>query len=712
MEQSLQATQGKPTGSLPKESTTSTPKQTRRKQTRKKQTRKIYSQQASPQEQNTQQGNIISRLRDRALNPNTAKWESSASYRISNQTKENIPLTGDKNVLLETIDANSAKTVSGEKLQKVNQEILNRYIGENKISYKLLEYKENNEYIISNLTAKRISIKHNYFPMSLFLPAFGSRTIKGKTLLEHSYTDWENQGLIKIEIASTPSEDQTAYAVLGLLIILLGLFLLVSIPIAIFFQSISWKTIGIVTGVGVVLMTLSLAMAGQNLRKPIVSLLGWLRLLPGIVLVLATGVGLPVLIVYLFGDGKNLLETQVIELASLGRIMQVAFISIASMLPAFLFYLFGRQQVEKQKENFYREAMLLDPNVWSDGEAKNKYDPLLNSVFDTGNSPFSVLLLLISTALLVMGWIITLSPIGSTHGELTNLIDFFIPVTTPFTFGFLGAYFFTVNMIYRRYVRADLTTKTYAYITMRLLVTLVLVWTVSTLPQFRTGSALETGLFVVAFIIGIFPETGMALIQDQFRLFTKRAQEKDNFSLTELEGMNLYDRARLLEEGIENIENLAHHNLMELIARTRIPTPRLVDMFDQAILYLHLGAEMDKDREQERQTQDSESGKEDPRNLLKSLGVRTATDLIKCKDEIYAIKDNENYKSLISKLEIIVTALKDDEWLNYVQNWRSYSSSQEEPIDNPFKFYETATNVQQSWKKYRRKSWLSNTRAG
>ena len=86
--------------------------------------------------------------------------------------------------------------------------------------------------------------------------------------------------------------------------------------------------------------------------------------------------------------------------------------------------------------------------------------------------------------------------------------------------------------------------------------------------------------------------------------------------------------------------------------------------------------------------------------------------LIKCKDEIYAIKDNENYKSLISKLEIIVTALKDDEWLNYVQNWRSYSSSQEEPIDNPFKFYETATNVQQSWKKYRRKSWLSNTRAG
>ena len=184
-------------------------------------------------------------------------------------------------------------------------------------------------------------------------------------------------------------------------------------------------------------------------------------------------------------------------------------------------------------------------------------------------------------------------------------------------------------MIYRRYVRADLTTKTYAYITMRLLVTLVLVWTISTLPQFRTGSALETGLFIVAFIIGIFPETGMALIQDQFRAITRQKLDRDSFSLTRLEGINLYDRARLLEEGIENIENLAHHNLMELIARTRIPTPRLVDMFDQAILYLHLGLEADENEE------NGSKGKEDPRDLLKSLGVRTATDLIKCKDKLH-----------------------------------------------------------------------------
>ena len=36
--------------------------------------------------------------------------------------------------------------------------------------------------------------------------------------------------------------------------------------------------------------------------------------------------------------------------------------------------------------------------------------------------------------------------------------------------------------------------------------------------------------------------------------------------------------------------------MIELIARTRLPTPRLVDMFDQDILYLHLGLQEDANK--------------------------------------------------------------------------------------------------------------------
>jgi len=54
---------------------------------------------------------------------------------------------------------------------------------------------------------------------------------------------------------------------------------------------------------------------------------------------------------------------------------------------------------------------------------------------------------------------------------------------------------------------------------------------------------------------------------------------------------------------------------------------------------------------------------------------------------------------LSNSLDVIVAALKDDEWLNYVQNWRSYSSLQEKAIDNPFKFYEKAAQSHQTWLK-------------
>jgi hypothetical protein len=257
-----------------------------------------------------------------------------------------------------------------------------------------------------------------------------------------------------------------------------------------------------------------------------------------------------------------------------------------------------------------------------------------------------------------------------------SLLDFFIPERTVFTFGVLGAYFFTLNMVFRRYVRADLTPKTYAHITVRLLVTIVLVWVVSNLPQFKAGSILESGMFAIAFIIGVIPETGLTLIQDYVRKLTNIGEkDQDILSLNQLEGIHLYDRARLLEEGIENIENLAHHNMIELIARTRIPTPRLVDMFDQAILYLHLGLEDEENRKF--------------LATLKSYGIRTATDLD------VALGVESSYNSLknitpslpLDKMEVIFQAFLDDEWYDHIVQWRLSSTKRKDIIEDPYEFY-------------------------
>lgn len=629
----------------------------------------------------------------------SSNWEAEKWYRIRNRSKQSIRLPGASDEVIAIINADTARTLSGKELQRINQKTLDDLEGDRKINIRLLDHDRNKDYLIINSTSKRITIRHNAFKdREFFVPAFGSRSVNGQTLLDLDYIAWESQGLIQIESPGEEIKSTAAEALIGLTVILLGFFLIISIPLTLFSpDSISWRTIGITTLIAFVLIGVFLFFTGRNNKDFLDNFGSWLKLLPGITLILGTGIGLPILIIYFYGDGQNIVQARSFELASLGRILQTGFIAIASMLPAFLFYLFGRQQVVKQKENFYREAMLLDPNVWSNSEAKNKYGPLLNSVFDTGNSPFSILLLIISTALLVNGWIIALAPIGLVPASAENLIFFFTPDGSPFTLGFLGVYFFTINMIYRRYVRADLTPKTYAYITMRLLTTVVLVWAVSILPQFSAGSLLETGLSVVAFTIGIFPESALTLIQDYVNKITAkgRGQDPDRFSLTKLEGMNLYDQARLMEEGIENIENLAHHNLMELIARTRIPTPRLVDMFDQSILYLHLGLGTEGDNSTETNETGVDSGHESMRNLLRSLGIRTATDLISCQNELLGFKDDPRYADLVGKLKVIIASLEDDEWLNYVNSWRENSSTRNKPpIDDPYQFYFRATGIE------------------
>jgi len=535
--------------------------------------------------------------------------------------------------------------------------------------------------VINNETDSFIQIKSVAAGIpALIIAPFGSRTLSREWLVDYDFLDWEEQKLITIDFPDPASED-TGDLVVGLLIIGLVLFLIVSIPVNLIWGSISWGAIGWVT-LGIFALTgLAMVINDRNQKARLAgiktrrNISGWLKLAPGMALVLLTGIGLPLSAVYFFGDGRTLLESAR-DLPALGRLMQVTFISLASMLPALFFYLFGRQQIEIQKDNFYKEVMSLDPNVHSLTETRTKYEALIDSVYGSGTAPLSIILLVIGTALLVMGWLITMGTIDVPAAGAASLGEFFLPVRSAFTFGFLGAYFFTLNMVFRRYVRADLTPKTYAHITVRLLITIVLVWVISSLPQFKEGSLLESGLFTVAFIVGFIPETGLTLIQDYVKKITNlRSKEKEVLELRDLEGVHLYDRARLLEEGIENIENLAHHNMIELIARTRIPTSRLVDMFDQAVLYLHLGL------------QDEENKAFFAR--LKGHGIRTATDLD------FALGTKAAYNALkkidpplpLDQMEVIFQTMLDDDWYQYIVQWRHSSGTRKPVITDPYQFY-------------------------
>jgi hypothetical protein len=192
-----------------------------------------------------------------------------------------------------------------------------------------------------------------------------------------------------------------------------------------------------------------------------------------------------------------------------------------------------------------------------------------------------------------------------------------------------------------------------------------------------TGSD-EGYLLVIAFIVGVLPETFLLRLQELARTFVgqkivgKKGQSLvpltyELHPLTNLEGIDIYDRARLTDEGVTNIEGLAHHDFVDLLMKTRIPVPRLIDWVDQAILYLHVSG-------------NSGSGdNSDALERLRSYGIRTATDL----EETYrAAKKNGTEAAFLAilpnppgaphgppRIQVIVQALADEEWMSGLRHW-------------------------------------------
>src|SRR5690606_26118069 len=116
--------------------------------------------------------------------------------------------------------------------------------------------------------------------------------------------------------------------------------------------------------------------------------------------------------------------------------------------------------------------------------------------------------ILVATLVITLGWILALAPVhdaGSPPDIATpgDLVRLFLPQPEPMVWGFLGAYFFTLNTVLHRYVRRDLKPSAYASIAVRILVAIILGWVLAILPW-------PAPVSIFVFLVGIFPETGVA----------------------------------------------------------------------------------------------------------------------------------------------------------------------------------------------------------
>jgi hypothetical protein len=327
----------------------------------------------------------------------------------------------------------------------------------------------------------------------------------------------------------------------------------------------------------------------------------------------------------------------------------------------------------------------------------------------------------IATVIISVSWVLVVEPqtifgISLIPAAVQSAIDPAAATTggtgpqIPFEtirFAILGAYFYVLQMLVRRYFQNDLRTSAYINATTRFIVVIPLVWVIDLLLQEQVPLPNRLAL---AFVIGVFPNIGweaiVALVKLPIKIIVPSLSQK--YPLSDLDGLNIWYESRLLEEGIEDMQNLTTADLVNLMLHTRIPVERLVDWIDQALLYLHLG-----DTKSQQDTTTNDEGNR--RRELRALGIRTATDVDILfsppeqpkkngneqtneidKEQPKKIDNERLIKGLERKLgqpgilNVIYQTLQNDPNFFHVKAWKRYSiqhiAQNRKPLDEYVKF--------------------------
>lgn len=415
------------------------------------------------------------------------------------------------------------------------------------------------------------------------------------------------------------------------------------------------------------------------------------------VMVVAIGILVPAVILYLatdlhdvvtfWPDGFSVDFAQ--PLVIVGRLMQLTFISVATLMPALMYFQFDAERLGTLRHRWIQNVFRLDPTVFTMADVKAKYERQLEEAYggDDGRgrltrgrrSP-----IIVTTVILAFGWLLIMLRAGDRvqlgPGESLSFLGLLDPDQSMVTFAFLGAYFFALNLIRSGYMRADLRPKTYTTIAVRILVVVVLAWLIEAVSDAGDKSQ---PLFLIAFAAGFVPDRVLHLLWEKvLPKMTNLLNLDQQQPLTEIEGVDLYERTRLSEEGITNVEALAHHDLLDLFFKTRIQAARLVDWVDQAILVMYLNG-----------VQDDEEAPSHPnaalRSALRTVGIRTASDLVQfvCRasgdtelachrrvdeltETLVPLLPDADGATIRRRIRVLSEALNHSEWMGRIENWR------------------------------------------
>jgi hypothetical protein len=313
-----------------------------------------------------------------------------------------------------------------------------------------------------------------------------------------------------------------------------------------------------------------------------------------------------------------------------------------------------------------------DPDFNGDANAEQTRVPLWSLL-----SSETVVPVLVLTLLVTFLWIpVLLREFLVSGNQQFRAYDPLWIELSPMIAAFLGAYFFSMQALFRRYVRKDLRPGAYVGATQRIVLATVGTWVLHSLVMLSgvtaEGAHTRDALIVLGFTVGVFPRVVWQYIQGAVKKLMPTSSVLPSLDtpapISDLDGLTVWHQARLEEEDIENLPNMATADILDLMLSTKFPPDRLIDWADQAILYTHLGPE------------ELGSKGAGSRGILRGYGIRTATGLIEAFRRAQARESGREFQTIIpggppSPIRTLVDSLETVPNLKLIRTWRGLMPS-------------------------------------
>ena len=158
----------------------------------------------------------------------------------------------------------------------------------------------------------------------------------------------------------------------------------------------------------------------------------------------------------------------------------------------------------------------------------------------------------------------------------------------PLLFAFIGVYLFNLGTMIRRLYLADINEQVFWGALNRLLLSMGLALVILKLGLDKTEGMIY---FSIGFLANIVLEW---ILEQTLKVLSINKPKQDDLPLQMVRGINIWKEYRLGEEGVENVQNLATADVLDLAVRTHYSLRTLIDWVDQALVLTRLTNEQVK----------------------------------------------------------------------------------------------------------------------